>query len=86
MVKLSGQEARFGLSGGSIAELMQTHPTFENRVRLAREFCSSRGFADIRFRTRAANAQGSLASYCKSCGAAYPNTELFCPNCGNSAG
>jgi Zn-dependent protease with chaperone function len=86
MAKLSVQDGLAMRSDGSLAELLQTHPTFERRVRLAREFCASKEFATVRFRTRAANGSGSLASYCRYCGATKPQLEVFCPSCGHSSG
>ena len=86
MVKLSAQDGRAARSDGSLAELLQTHPTFERRVRLSKEFCASKEFAAVRFRTRSANGPGSLASFCRYCGATKPQLEVFCPNCGHASG
>ena len=86
MVKLSVQGGPAPTSDGSLSELLQTHPTFERRVRLAREFSASKEFAAARFRTRAANEPGSLAAFCRYCGATKPQSEVFCPNCGHSSG
>ncbi len=85
MVKLAMQDGRAVHGGGSLAELLQTHPTFNRRVRLAREFCASGEFAAVRARMRAA-APGSLASVCRYCGAAKARPEVFCPSCGQSSG
>lgn len=86
MAKLSVQDPRASGGMASVAELLQTHPTFERRVRLAREFCASEAFTNARFRTRAANSPGALVSFCKYCGATKPHSEVFCPGCGHSSG
>jgi Zn-dependent protease with chaperone function len=86
MTKLVVQDGRATRSDGSLTELMQTHPTFERRVRLAKEFSASKEFAAVRFRTRAASGPGSLTSLCPYCGTTKPKPEVFCPNCGHSSG
>lgn len=75
-----------GAGAGSLGELLQTHPAFERRVELAREFCASREFAAVRSRMVASSGSGALASICRYCGATKPRTEVFCPNCGHSSG
>jgi len=86
MVKLATQGGGPAIQGGSLAELLQTHPAFESRVRSAKEFYSSYEFRATRARMLSADAPGALASICKYCGATKPTTEVFCPNCGHSSG
>jgi len=82
MARLMEQDSR--PPGGSVAELLQTHPNAENRVRKEREFCASSDFA--RTRARILSGGGVLATFCRFCGVAKPSTEVFCPNCGHSSG
>lgn len=86
MVKLATQGGGPVIQGGSLAELLQTHPAFERRVSLAREFCASNEFRAARARMMSADVLGALASICRYCGATKPTTEVFCPNCGHSSG
>ena len=84
MVKL-GAQTRLG-QAASVTELLNTHPNFENRIRLAREYRSSPEYRAARARVVVAGAYGALVSICKYCGSAKPRTEVFCPNCGHSSG
>jgi len=86
MVKLATQGGGPAIQGGSLAELLQTHPAFERRVDLTREFFASGEFRAARARMTSAGASGALASVCRYCAATKPTTEFFCPNCGHSAG
>lgn len=69
---------------GSLGELMQTHPTFENRVRQAREFSSGNEFRTVRARMTASRSTAALARICGYCGVIKPRSEVFCPNCAHS--
>jgi Zn-dependent protease with chaperone function len=86
MVKLTSRNGQAADNDGSLAELLQTHPTFGRRVRLAREFCASVDFANVRRRIRTAAGPAALASICRYCGTTKPQPEVFCPNCGHSSG
>jgi Zn-dependent protease with chaperone function len=86
MVKLAGQTGGASYKGSSVTELLQTHPGFEHRVKLAREFTASDQFKEARRRMMGASAHGALVSTCRYCGATKPRPEVFCPNCGHSSG
>jgi Zn-dependent protease with chaperone function len=70
--------------GGSIAELLQTHPNMDHRVRLAREYYGSEEYKKARAKLNVVEALGALATLCRNCGTMLPRSEVFCPNCGQS--
>ena len=69
---------------GSFTELLQTHPSIQGRLRLAREFGGSPRYAPARNKVLAAARSGSLMSVCRHCSFVSPRAEAFCPNCGLS--
>lgn len=84
MIRLMRYSNGGSAEGGSIAELFQTHPSFERRVLLAREFYGSEEYRTARAKIELAAASAALASICAHCGAMTPRTEAFCPRCGRS--
>ena len=84
MAKLAAADETGGAAAvrdGSMAELMQTHPSIQGRLRLAKEFGSSRDYALARGRVLAAAASSSSMSACRYCGFVSPRAEVFCPSC-----
>lgn len=69
------------VTDGSLTELLQTHPSIQGRLRLAREFGSSTSYALGRSKVIAAAASSRLMSVCMHCGFVSPKAEVFCPNC-----
>jgi predicted Zn-dependent protease len=70
---------------GSFSELFQTHPNFERRLRMIREFSSSPEFKRAREKIkRRGEVSRALLPVCRFCGAVKPTSKLFCEACGKS--
>ncbi len=82
MVSLMRYDAPDSGAFGSLTELLQTHPSFERRLRLAREYYGSSEFRTAKLRMK--DASWSLASICGYCGTMAPRSEAFCPGCARS--
>jgi hypothetical protein len=72
-------------STGAIAQLFRTHPDYERRLALAREFSSSHEFALGREKLRRRN-ELTVASipFCRYCGAPRQGPGNYCGSCGKS--
>ncbi len=69
----------------SFSELFQTHPNFEKRMGLIKEFSSSPEFGQARRKVkRRDRLSRALIPICRFCGAAKPTSKLFCEACGKS--
>lgn len=71
-------------SGGSgISQLFSTHPEYQRRLSLAREFCASQEFAKGRDKLqRRSEIPGTAASFCRLCGAPLRSQDNYCGSCG----
>ncbi len=69
---------------GSIAELLQTHPSISRRLRLAQEFVGTEEYAVGKAKIRAAASSSFVMSICNRCGFVSPAAEAFCPSCQTS--
>lgn len=87
MNKLGRHANREGAASAfeSISELFQTHPNFERRLGLIREFASSPEFRQARHKVkRREGVSKALTPICRFCGVVKPVSKLFCGVCGKS--
>jgi len=76
-----------GLGGPSdpLLEILSTHPTYRNRVKLLEEYYGSGEYAAAREKLiRRIQLSRALVPRCRYCGASKRITDLFCPECGRS--
>ncbi len=67
--------------GGSVTELLQTHPSTSRRLSLAKEFTGTEEYIMGKAKIRAAALSSSVMSLCSYCEFVSPTAEVFCPSC-----